>query len=30
MKLEIFPLAKNSIMLRVENIGDIFDTKGEI
>ena len=30
MKLEMFPLAHNSIMLRLENIGDIFDTNGKI
>jgi len=26
MKLELFPLARNTIMMRVENIGDIFNT----
>jgi hypothetical protein len=28
MKLELFTLGRNSIMMRVENIGDIFNTKG--
>ena len=28
MKLELFTLGKNSIMMRVENIGDIFNTQG--
>jgi len=28
MKLELFPLGRNSIMMRVENIGDIFNTQG--
>jgi len=27
MKLELFPLGRNSIMMRVENIGDIFNTQ---
>ena len=30
MKLELFPLGKNSIMMRIENIGDIFNTNGEL
>jgi hypothetical protein len=28
MKLELFPLGRNSIMMRIENIGDIFNTQG--
>jgi len=28
MKLELFTLGRNSIMMRVENIGDIFNTQG--
>ena len=30
MKLELFTLGMNSIMMRVENIGDIFDTNGVV
>lgn len=30
MKLEMFTLGRNSILLRVENIGDIFDSNGEV
>ena len=30
MKLELFTLGRNSIMMRVENIGDIFNTQGEV
>lgn len=30
MKLELFTLGKNSIMMRVENIGDIFNSKGKV
>jgi len=30
MKLELFILGKNSLMMRVENIGDIFNTNGEV
>jgi hypothetical protein len=30
MKLELFMLARNSIMLRIENIADLFDTNGEV
>ena len=26
MKLELFPLARNTIMMRVENIADIFNS----
>lgn len=27
IKLEIFPLKRNIILLRLEHIGDLFDTK---
>ncbi len=30
MKLEMFILGRNSILMRVENIGDIFNSEGEI
>ena len=30
MKLELFTLGKNSLMMRVENIGDIFNTNGKV
>ena len=30
MKLELFTLGRNSLMMRVENIGDIFNTKGKV
>ena len=30
MKLELFTLGRNSILLRVENIGDIFNTQGQV
>jgi hypothetical protein len=30
MKLELFTLGRNNIMMRVENIGDIFNTNGQV
>ena len=30
MKLELFTYGKNSLMMRVENIGDIFNTNGKV
>jgi hypothetical protein len=30
MKLELFPIAKNSILLRIENIADTFNSNGEL
>ena len=30
MKLELFPMGRNAIMMRIENIGDIFNTNGEL
>ena len=30
MKLELFPLGRNSIMMRIENIGDIFNINGVV
>jgi hypothetical protein len=30
MKLEIFMIARNEIMLRVENIADIYNSNGEV
>ena len=30
MKLELFPIAKNSVMLRIENIADTFNSNGEL
>jgi hypothetical protein len=30
MKLELFTMGKDSLMMRVENIMDIFDTNGEV
>lgn len=28
--MELFTLGRNSIMIRLENIGDIFDSQGEV
>lgn len=30
MKLEMFTLGRNEILMRVENIGDIFNSRGEV
>jgi hypothetical protein len=30
MKLELFTLGRNSLMMRVENIGDIFNSNGKV
>ena len=30
MKLELFTMGRNSIIMRVENIGDIFNTNGVV
>lgn len=30
IKMELFTLGRNSIMIRLENIGDIFDSQGEV
>ena len=30
MKLELFTLGRNCLMMRVENIGDIFNTNGKV
>jgi len=30
MKLELFTMGRNSILMRVENIGDIFNSQGEV
>lgn len=30
MKLELFTMGRNQIMMRVENIGDIFNSNGEV
>jgi len=30
MKLELFTMGRNSILIRVENIGDIFNSEGEV
>lgn len=29
-KLEMFTMGRNSILMRVENIGDIYDSNGEV
>jgi len=30
MKLELFTLGRNNLMMRIENIGDIFNTNGQL
>lgn len=30
MKLELFTLGRNSLLMRVENIGDVYDSNGEV
>jgi len=30
MKLELFPMGRNAIMMRIENIGDVFNTRGAL
>lgn len=30
MKLELFTLGRNSLLMRVENIGDLFDSNYEL
>ena len=30
MKLELFPMARNSLILRIENIADTFNSNGEV
>ena len=30
MKLELFTLGRNNLMMRVENIGDIFNSNGKV
>jgi hypothetical protein len=30
MKLELFTMGRNSILMRVENIADIFNSEGEV